>query len=325
MTGHLPLGPGAEFDRIRSIIAALGPAGGELGGDCALIPAGAGALAVSTDTSVEGVHFRRDWLSMEEIGWRAAAAALSDLAAAAASPVGVLAAVTAPAGSSESDIVALMRGVGAAAAAHGGRVLGGDLSRGDGWSVTMTVLGRAERPLTRRGAVPGDRLWVTGALGGARAALEHWQRGEPAPADARRAFAHPVPRIAAAARLAALGAHAALDLSDGLGGDARHLAAASTVELVIELERVPVAPAALVEAQRAGIAPGRFAAEGGEDYELLVALPPHFGERDAPELTHAAGVALTMIGAVREGAGVHFSLHGLPVELNGWDHFRAEA
>jgi thiamine-monophosphate kinase len=317
----VPLGPGQEFDRIRAIARALGPAAAQLGGDCALIPGSGGVLAFSTDTSVEGVHFRRQWLSLEEIGWRAAAAALSDLAAAAAPAVGLLAAVTVPPDATADNLVAVMRGVGLAAVACGGAVLGGDLSRGSTWSLTITVVGRTERPLTRIGAAPGDRLWVTGALGGSRAALEHWRRGEAPPDDARRAFARPEPRIPAGVRLLALGAHAALDLSDGIGGDAPHLAAASGVALTVELERLPVAGPALAEAQRAGIDAARFVAEGGEDYELLVALPPQFGERDAAELTHACGVPLTLVGEVHEGAGIRFSLHGTEVQLRGWDHF----
>jgi thiamine-monophosphate kinase len=318
---HLALGPGREFDRIRAIIAALGPAARELGNDCALLSPGNETLAISTDSSVEGVHFRREWLSPEEIGWRAAAAALSDLAAAAAAPVGVLAAVTVPDAAAEDDLVAAMRGVGAAAAAVGGTVIGGDLTRGPAWSITITVVGRAPRPITRSGARPGDRLWVTGWLGGARAALEHWRRGEEPPADARRAFAHPEPRIAAGVKLAELGAHAMLDLSDGLGGDAAHLAAASGVAFAVDLDRVPVAATARTESERWGTPGAVFAAEGGEDYELLAALPPEFGERDAVELTHACGVPLTLVGRVREGAGACFSLHGTDIPLHGWDHF----
>ncbi|HEX2451961.1 MAG TPA: thiamine-phosphate kinase [Gemmatimonadales bacterium] len=320
MSAHLALGPGREFDRIRAIAAALGPAASSLGNDCALV-AGEGLLALSTDVSVEGVHFRREWLSGEEIGWRAAAAALSDLAASAATPIGLLAAVTLPADASEADLTAVMRGVGGAAVAAGGKVLGGDLSRGAEWSIAITVVGRTARALTRAGAKTGDRVWVTGSLGAARAALSHWVRSESPPADARQAFVRPEPRIAAGLALAGLGAHAMLDLSDGLGGDARHLAAASGIALAIELERIPVAPAALAEAQRAGLDASRFAAEGGEDYELLVALPPTFGEGDAAELTRACAVPLTMIGEVRTGSGVRYSLHGAPVELGGWDHF----
>ena len=112
---------------------------------------------MSTDASVEGVHFRLDWLSHEEVGWRAAAAALSDLAAEGAEPAGLLVAVTVPPSATEKALVALMRGVGEAGAAVGAPVLGGDLSAGPGWAVTVTVLGWTAAPVTRGGARPGDR------------------------------------------------------------------------------------------------------------------------------------------------------------------------
>jgi thiamine-monophosphate kinase len=320
---HSPLGPGQEFDRIRAIAAELGLEPAALGDDCALLAPGPGALVVSTDVSVEDVHFRRAWLSLEEIGWRAAAGALSDLAAEGAEPTGLLAAVTVPSGADPAAVVKLMRGIGAVAAAVSTQVLGGDLSSGPVWSIAITVLGRAARPVTRAGALPRDQIWVTGQLGAARAALEAWRRGaEPAP-GARHAFAHPEPRIAAGRWLAAQGARAMLDLSDGLGGDAGHLAAASNVALELSLDRVPVAPDAIAEAERLGMAPATFAAEGGEDYELLVALPRDFGLADAQAFARACGVPLTCIGVVREGAGARFCAAGTPVALQGYDHFRA--
>ncbi|HET9294335.1 MAG TPA: AIR synthase related protein, partial [Gemmatimonadales bacterium] len=109
---HLPLGAGPEFDRIRAIQRELGGTGWELGDDCAILPPGRRQVVVSTDLSVEGVHFRRDWLTLEEIGWRAAAGALSDLAAEGASAVGVLASVGAPAGTDAGALAELMHGVG---------------------------------------------------------------------------------------------------------------------------------------------------------------------------------------------------------------------
>jgi thiamine-monophosphate kinase len=318
-----PLGPGQEFDRIRAIAAELGIEPAALGDDCALLAPGPGAVVVSTDVSVEDVHFRRAWLSLEEIGWRAAAGALSDIAAEGAEPTGVLAAVTVPSGAAPADLIAVMRGIGAAAAAVSTQVLGGDLSSGPAWSIAITVLGRAARPVTRAGALPLDQVWVTGHLGAARAALEAWRRGvEPAP-GARRAFAHPEPRIAAGRWLAAHGARAMLDLSDGLGGDAGHLAAASGIALELSLDRLPVAPDAIVEAERLGMAPAVFAAQGGEDYELLVALPPDFGAVNARAFAQACGVPLTCIGVARDGAGARFTAGGVPVALQGYDHFRA--
>src|SRR6185436_15501675 len=143
---------GSEFDRIRAIAAALGSRARELGNDTALVKIGETTVALSSDVSVEGVHFRREWLSLEEIGWRAAAAALSDLAAAGAEVVGVLAALTVPAGEGQDTFVSLMNGVGAATEAVGGKVLGGDLSRGDAISLAITVMGSAAHPMRRTGA-----------------------------------------------------------------------------------------------------------------------------------------------------------------------------
>ena len=308
----IPLGGGAEFDRIRAISARLGSRAGPLGDDCAFIVAAGETLAVSTDVSVEGVHFRREWLSPAEIGWRAAAAALSDLAAAGASVVGLLAALTLPRGADPGLVVELMDGVGDAVASAGGRVLGGDLSSGEAMALAITVIGRADHPAHRRGARPGDGLWGTGSLGGARAALAAWQAGrEPAP-RARERFARPVPRIREGAWLAAHGATAMLDLSDGLAGDARHLAAASEVAVVIDLAAVPVDSGVTAEVlgdESAQV----FAARGGEDYELLVAMPPAF--------RGAEGLDLTRVGSVAAGGGARFQLDSGEVVLSGYDHF----
>ncbi|HKU62980.1 MAG TPA: thiamine-phosphate kinase, partial [Gemmatimonadales bacterium] len=190
------------------------------------------------------------------------------------------------------------------------------------WAVTVTVLGWATVPVTRSGARAGDRLWVSGALGGARAALEAWRRRETPADEARRAFVRPEPRIAAGRWLAEHGARAMIDLSDGLGADAGHLAAASGVRIDLALEQVPVAGATVAEARRAGVSVQQFAAEGGEDYELLVTLPVAFGRDDALAFERATGLALTRIGAVRRGSGVHPTLASRAIALTGYDHFR---
>lgn len=317
-----PLGPGPEFDRIRRIASELRESSAELGDDAAVVPDGDGALVVSTDTSVEGVHFQREWLTLEEIGWRAAAAALSDLAAMGARPVGVLAALAVPRTASADDPAQVMRGVGAAADATGARVLGGDLTSATSWVVTVTVIGRTRNPVRRSGARPGDGLWVTGALGASRAALMAWKSGAAPGPDAREAFAHPVPRIDAGRWLADHGARAMLDLSDGLAADVQHLAAASGVRLDVDLSRVPVAGAAVAPALAASTEPSIFAAQGGEDYELLVALPEAFAERDIRAFEAATGLALTNVGGVHRGSGVRFLLRGERVSLEGFDHFR---
>src|SRR5690606_11215644 len=132
---------------------------------------------------------------------------------------------------------------------------------------------------------------------------------EPAPA-ARRAFALPVPRIAAGTALAEAGARAMLDISDGLGGDAAHLAAASGVRLVIEVERLPAAARVSV----------LDAAAAGEDYELLAAMPPDF-DAHAAAVARRAGVPLTRVGRIEAGEGAVFLHSGAPVQVAGWDHF----
>jgi thiamine-monophosphate kinase len=315
----LELGPGAEFDRIRDIVRVLGSQGTGLGDDCGLIREAEGYLALSTDVSVEGVHFRTEWITPEEVGWRAAAGALSDLAAEGAEPIGLLCAVTVPAGAAEARLSELMSGVGAAARHTGATVLGGDLSSGPSWSVTVTVVGRTAAPVRRDGAEPGDGLWVTGTLGAARSALEAWRRGETPSLGARARFAHPAPRIAAGLWLGQHGAHAMIDLSDGLGSDARHLAAASRVALEITLDSIPIAAEAQEEARLLGVPVERFAAEGGEDYELLVALPAAFNASEV--FARECGLGLTRIGTAGQGNGVRFQLAGRPLELHGFNHF----
>ena len=131
---RLALGPGPEFDRIRKIAQVLGDQGTGLGDDCGLVREGEEFIAFSTDVSVEGVHFRRDWISPEEVGWRATAAALSDLAAEGAEPIGLLCAVTMPAKAAESELLQVMAGVGAEARSVRSTVLGGDLASGPAWS-----------------------------------------------------------------------------------------------------------------------------------------------------------------------------------------------
>jgi len=309
----LPLAGGPEFDRIRAIVNELGPRASALGGDVALVPVGGELLALSTDVSVEGVHFRRDWLSLEEIGWRSTASALSDLAAAAADCVGVLVALTANAREPEETFASVMRGVDAAVESVGGLVLGGDLSRGEGMSLAVTVVGRSAPGITRRGARAGDRLWVTGELGGSRAALAAWNAGRTPDSSARERFARPVPRMTAGRWLADHGATAMMDVSDGLGADAGHLAAASGLALRIELAQLPLHHAARAEAALAGQRSALFAAWGGEDYELLAAMPAEFAG--------TAEFSLTRIGDFSSGTGITFTLDGRPVAPGGYDHF----
>lgn len=312
------MGGGREFDRIRKIAAAIGADAANLGDDTATIPDGDGTLVISTDASVRGVHFQPEWLEPGEIGWRATASALSDLAASAARPAGVVSAIMLPAGSGEGLEVEISRGVVAAANAAGCQLLGGDISRSTELAVVITVVGRAAAPVARSGARVGDDVWVTGGLGGARAALVAWNAGRTPAAGARLAFAHPIPRIAAGEWLAAQGATALIDLSDGLAADAGHVAAASAVAIELELGLVPVHPSVHRESTAASESPFVFAATGGEDYELLATMPSSW--RSAIESESWTGVALTRVGRVVAGSGVTCFLGGRRVDVGGFDH-----
>jgi thiamine-monophosphate kinase len=298
-----------EFDRLRDIFARLGPRAGELGDDCALVPLGGTTLALSIDCSIEGIHFRTDWLTFEEIGWRSAAAALSDLAAEGAEPIGVLVSLGMPGAGSgalkDTERGAeIMDGVAAAAQAVGAKVLGGDLARSEQYIVDVCVVGTAERPVRRAGAQAGDGVWVTGRLGGAGLALAGYRSG-PRPGGALgRRYSHPEPRIAAGRWLAAQGATAMIDISDGLAADAGHVAAASGVGLQIALERLPCWE---------GVAP-LAAAASGEEFELLVTLPASF--KGMPDFE------LTRIGECVTSRGVRLLEGDTPVALPaGYDHF----
>ena len=315
MTGSgTPLGPGGEFDRLRAVFRRLGPRLRGAGDDAALITVDGAHLALSCDLAIEGRHFRLDWLMAEEVGWRACAAALSDLAAVAAEPLGVLAAVGVPEGRDGEFLERLMDGIARAADATGAVVWGGDLVRAPHVTVDVTVVGRADQPVRRSGAQPGDGLWVTGLLGGPRTAVSAWEAGRTPPPDARDRFAHPVPRIAEAAWLRDHGATAMIDLSDGLVGDAGHLAAASGVGLVVEAERVLVHPA--VGADEAVV----VALVGGEEYELLVTLPEGFGEAEG--FGRRFNLPLTRIGGVAVGEGVRVLRDGRPMQPGrGFSHF----
>lgn len=301
--GAVPLGPGREFETIAGLVTRWGERARGIGDDCALLHVPAGeTLCASTDTSVEGVHFRREWLTPREIGYRATAAALSDLAAVAAAPIGVLTAVSLP--SSWRDALGdIADGMADAASGVGAPIVGGDTTRGAALSITVTVLGSAARPVGRGGARPGDRVYVTGRFGGPMAALRALERGERADAACRERFAHPVPRVREARWLAERGARALIDVSDGLTGDLGHVAAASGVRLEVHVERLPVL---------GGVDPlAAFA--GGEEYELVACAP---GPLDARAFEAEFGIPLTEIGSVVEGpAGVRARRAGEPVAL----------
>ena len=330
---HIPLGAGAEFDAIRRLAARWGMRAVGLGDDCAVLdPPEGERLVISTDSSVENVHFRRSWLSPREIGWRATAGALSDLAAMGARPLGVMLGLVVPY-EWRSALDELADGIGEAAAFGGAPILGGDTSDGGVLALAVTVIGAAARPLPRSGARAGDRLYVTGVLGGSLGALRDLEAGRiPRPGMWQR-FAHPEPRLREGQWLAEQGVTAAVDISDGLAADLGHLAAASGVRIAVDLDKLPVyeeadprtgAFGAVGGAAKHALAVLTDAARSGEEYELLVTSPKPL---DAARFAARFQLPLTEIGraealSVGQAPEVVLTAQGRRVDLPpGHDHF----
>jgi thiamine-monophosphate kinase len=322
------LGPGGEFDLIRSVLGpetAL-PAGVVVGpGDDAAVLSG-GRWALTCDLSVEDVHFRRDWLDPEEIGYRAAVVSLSDLAAMAAEPVTVLVACAATRADAASGVVERVHaGLREAVKEYGAAVVGGDVTRSPGPLVLdVTSVGRSESPILRDGARPGDEVWVTGSLGASAAHVRAMEAGGATTDAHRRAYARPSARTREALWLARTGElHALIDLSDGLVGDAGHLAAASGVALMLETASIPVAPG-VAEVAGGGEEGVALALEGGEDYELVVVVPGGALDSRAADFRDRFGVTLSRVGRVETGDGVHIEEPDGTVrklDRGGFDHF----
>lgn len=277
-----------------------------IGDDAAVL---AGGVVLSVDSQVEGVHFRREWLSLEDIGYRATMAAASDLAAMGAQPTAVLAAVVLP---DEGLLDGLTAGQALACSELEVPLVGGNLSRGGELSIATTVVGRSERPLLRSGACDGDGVFVCGALGMASAGLRALQRGEVdgyavAVAAWRRPKAQIAAGLAAAASQGVVEVRAAIDISDGLATDAGHVAEASGVALVLDAEAL-VTPELATFAQGLTCDPVALAS-GGEDYALLVC------GRQAP-------AGFRRIGRCEAGAGVWLERGGERQRwTGGFDHF----
>ncbi|MEN9508773.1 MAG: thiamine-monophosphate kinase [Gemmatimonadota bacterium] len=308
---HQALGAGAEFDAIRALMARWGDLVVDIGDDAAVLPTmTAGVRVVSTDACIEDVHFRRAWITPREIGVRAAAAALSDLAAMGAEAECLLVAFVVPPSWREL-LGEVADGIGDVVRRAGARIVGGNLSTGRTFGITCTVIGRAVRPVSRAGAQVGDLVLVTGTLGGPGAALAAFDEGQMPDSWSRERFARPVPRLREGVALAEAGVSAMLDVSDGLAADAQHLGAASGVGLRLDPARIPCGPGITSEQ----------ALVSGEEYELLATIPPHAWPSLAALWAVRCDTPLTVIGEVVDTAGGESSAGSSSASRHGFDHF----
>ena len=295
-----------------------------IGDDCAVVRCGRTRLLLTTDALIEGVHFRREWDTPAGLGRRAYVVNASDVAAMGGLPRYALLSLAAPSRASVTDLEALVRGFARAAAASGCALVGGNLSGAKQWMISVTLVGEAlDPPLLRSGARAGDQLYVSGHLGSAAFGREILLGRRGGPRRATRAFLRPNAQLGLGRMLARTrAASAAIDVSDGLRADLEHVCEASGVGAVIDAERLPVARdlAKLPEAERL-----RLALAGGEDYQLLFAVPPRRA-RAVEQGARRIGVRITAIGALTRERAIHVRPAGgasLVESSPGFDHFRA--
>lgn len=328
----------SETDLVRAIRRVLsGDAPGVVvgvGDDAAVVEPGEHQLVLSADPLVEGVHFRLETTSAHNLGHKAISVNVSDLAAMGASPRYALVCIAVPRETEPSWIMGFYGGVREAADEYGLGVVGGDTSRAERVFIAPFVVGAVGvgRAVTRRGARPGDRLVVTGSLGAAagglrltqaatrevRAALAtDWERQLVA------AYERPSARVGEGQILARVGATAMMDISDGLALDLSRLCEESGIGARIQLTAVPVSQAMSELARLLKIDPLDLALHGGEDYELLAAVPPEAVEEARVRLKESLGTPLTEIGEIADGAVVAVDADGVQriLEPRGWDHF----
>ena len=320
-----------ELELIEALEGVFKPESGRVVrgiGDDAAVVRGGGYAVTSVDMMVDGVHFRVGQLTMDEIGHRAMAAALSDLAAMGVAPSEAYLALGIPPGTELDAVLELARGAQALGSRCGVTIAGGDVTRADALAVSFTVVGWASDPagvVGRDGARPGDLVCVTGELGEAGAGLavieERVQLDRQDAAALRERYARPTPRLEEGCSLAALGARAMIDLSDGLATDAGHLAHRSGVKLELQLVALPVPQGVTEVAAQLGEPVGTLAATGGEDYELCACVPP--GARASVEGAAErwrSGARLTWIGRVLQGPS-ELVFSDAPGGLSGYQHF----
>ena len=311
------------LEAIRRVLSTTDPAiVVAIGDDAAVVRAGAGDLVLTTDAVVEGVHVDRSTATARDIGYKAIAVTVSDVAAVAASPRFALSSLTLSADVDAAWTMELLGGMREACDEFAVALVGGNVSRGPAVSVAVMVTGEVApgRAIARSGAEPGDVVAVTGSLGGAAAGLRltgdavHGRKVTDEVRDAIRRHQRPTPRVGEAQVIGRHGATAMIDVSDGLAIDLSRLCEASGVGVRLELASIPAHPAA-AEGEALG---------GGEDYELVVTMPADAAVAEAAtELRDVFGVPLTAIGTITDAGLEAVDATGVsrPLERVGWDHF----
>lgn len=323
MTTLDELGEFPFIERIRKLLPSDAAVEVGVGDDCAVFKSGDRRIMVSCDMSVENVHFTLDAATPEQIGWKVAAASLSDIAAMGGTPLFLLISLSAPGETSVQMLEELYKGLADAAGHCGATIIGGDTTRSpSGLVINVTVVGQAqhERYLTRAGAVSGDVLIVTGNPGHSAAGLDAQLKGHAAPV-LREAHYHPIPRIAEGQWLCKRDdVHALIDTSDGLLADAGHIADASGLGLAVTSASIAIDPELATYCADTRQNLQDFALRGGEDYELAFAAHPD----SCGDLISAFRGAFTLNASIvglftDEFSGV--MLDGERPVGSGFDHF----
>jgi thiamine-monophosphate kinase len=303
------LGEFGFLKRVRSWLPE-GSAAVGIGDDAAVMQTRGNTVVAATDALVEGTHFRLDWSSPADVGFKAVSVNVSDLAAMGACPRWVLVALCAPPDTTEEVLRGLYAGMEDACREYGTEVVGGDTVRAPVLTLAVTIIGEADgNPVRRSGAEVGDVLALTGPLGRAATGVNLLLSQDAkavSPEDAiacMDAHRRPRARLDAAALLGASSVHAAIDISDGLASDARRLGESSGVGVEIDLDRVPVADEARRVADARGWDVERLVLGGGEDFELLLALPAEkLAGTDWTEIGRVVANGMTLVRAGEKGA-----------------------
>jgi len=329
---------GAEYaliERIARAAQSIAPPSMEaglvvgIGDDSAVLRVGQRHLLWTADMLIEGVHFRLDWTDAYALGWKSLAVNLSDIAAMGGTPLASLLMLSLPPERTGEWLDEFIRGFLECARAYSTALIGGDTNRAasaEGPTVIdVSVLGVIEGlPVRRQGGRPGDWLLVTGSLGGPRAGLMRLLNHDRSDTEALQAHFMPCPRLHEGKFLRQHGAHAMMDLSDGLASDLLKLTHASQCGAQVLRAQLPVHAAALRWCRETGEDPALFALAGGEDYELLLAAPPQIAQTLLEECPHQTGTPLTHIGYLTESEEILLQdeLGNLtPLFVEGWSHF----